>query len=455
VLSEVASRSRWERRAVARNAGLAPTARVESFEIYLAQAHGCRAVLRLELDGSPTLGVLRRLDQRQALVVRLDEVDLGQTLVACRMSAPGPRAARTSLQPLSRLMQRAPVGLLVVEDSNEVPGQVAERVHQAIHDAGLDLAFEGSGLPGPVPTWVSVLHGTGTAKPGQAAPDDFRVLAIVPAYNEADIIEQTLRDLADQGVESYLIDNWSTDGTVELARHWLGRGLVGIERFPAEGPSPTYDLSALMARVEDVAASERWPAWVMLHDADERRRSPWPGIRLKDALWHVDRRGYSCVDHVVLTFWPTDDSFDPEGGDIERQLEYFEFSDHPGHFHQRRAWKRSEVQVGLVRSAGHDVSFDGRRVYPYKFLLKHYPIRSEAHGRRKILQDRQNRWNPRERAWGWHRQYDQVGPGRFLRDPATLRRFDPDTFGEEYLVQRLSGVGVFREPPAWATRPRW
>jgi hypothetical protein len=141
--------------------------------------------------------------------------------------------------------------------------------------------------------------------------------------------------------------------------------------------------------------------------------------------------------------------------DIERQLEHFEFSDHPGHFHQRRAWKRSEVQVGLVRSAGHDVSFDGRRVYPYKFLLKHYPIRSEAHGRRKILQDRQNRWNPRERAWGWHRQYDQVGPGRFLRDPATLRRFDPDTFGEEYLVQRLSGVGVFREPPAWATRPRW
>jgi hypothetical protein len=193
------------------------------------------------------------------------------------------------------------------------PGSSVGRSTAPVH-----VAFSGSGTPGPVPTWVSVLHRTGAPEPGEAAPDDFRVLAIVPAYNEADIIEQTLCDLANQGVESYLIDNWSTDDTVARARCRLGLGLVGIELFPPDGPSPTYDLSALMARVEAVAAGERWPTWVMLHDADERRRSPWPGVRLRDALWQVDRAGFSCVDHVVLTFWPTDDSFDPAGADIER-----------------------------------------------------------------------------------------------------------------------------------------
>jgi hypothetical protein len=438
-LSEVAVDGRWDRR-------------LNSFAVYLAQAHGCRAIVRLDLEASRERGVLESLDHGHIRSVRLDEADLGRTLVACRIRAPRPEGSPIPLNPIPALVSRAPVCLLVVEGRDGGTERMGQRVHRALDDAGLHVAFSGSALPGPVPAWVSVLHRVGT--PPRQAPDDFRVLAIVPAFNEADVIEHTLRDLADQGVESYLIDNWSTDSTVERARRRLGRGLVGIERFPREGATGTYDLSALLGRVEEIAAAQRWPAWVMLHDADERRRSPWPGIRLRDALWHVDRCGFSCVDHVVLTFWPTDDSFDPEVGDIERQFGYFEFSDHPGHFHQRRAWKQSGARVGLVTTAGHDVTFEGRRVYPYKFLLKHYPIRSRSHGYRKILRERRGRWNPAERAGGWHRQYDGVGE-RFLRDPATLTRFDPDTFAEEYLVQRLSGVGVFREPPAWATRPRW
>jgi hypothetical protein len=161
------------------------------------------------------------------------------------------------------------------------------------------------------------------------------------------------------------------------------------------------------------------------------------------------------VDHVTLNFWPTDDSFDPSGPDLEDHFRHFEFSDHAGHFHQRRAWKQQRGErVALARSAGHDVEFPGRRVYPYKFLLKHYPLRSSAHGARKLL-DRRRRWNAEERSRGWHRQYDEVEPGGFIRDPSTLRRFDPATFDEDHLGERLSGVGVFEAPPPWATPPRW
>lgn len=44
-----------------------------------------------------------------------------------------------------------------------------------------------------------------------------KVLAIIPTYNEADILPGVLRHLHSQGVDTYVIDNWSTDGTKNLA----------------------------------------------------------------------------------------------------------------------------------------------------------------------------------------------------------------------------------------------
>lgn len=291
--------------------------------------------------------------------------------------------------------------------------------------------------------------------PDASPPPDFRVLAVVPVYNEEDVVEQTLRYLIAEGIDVHLLDNWSNDRTMERAQPYLGRGVAAIERFPADGPSATYDLQRLMRRVEQISARASWAAWIMLHDADERRRSPWPGIGLRDALWRVESRGFSCVDHVTLNFCPVDDSFDPDRDDLERHFKYFEFSDHEGHFHQRRAWRRPVEGVSLAPSAGHDVAFRGRRVFPYKFLLKHFPIRSQSHGERKILRERVQRWNQRERELGWHRQYDALAAGRFTREAHTLLRFDPDTFASEYLIERLSAVGVYQCPPPWATAPRW
>jgi hypothetical protein len=141
---------------------------------------------------------------------------------------------------------------------------------------------------------------------------------------------------------------------------------------------------------------------------------------------------------------------------VEDALGWFAFSDHPGHFHQRRAWKQLGVRVSLSPSAGHDVQFPGRRVYPFKFLLKHYPIRSQAHGERKVLRERLPRWNAAERALGWHAQYDEVGAqGCFEHDQAELELFEPASFARRRLIERLSGVGVFAHPPHWATPPFW
>jgi glycosyltransferase involved in cell wall biosynthesis len=297
---------------------------------------------------------------------------------------------------------------------------------------------------------LAVLERADSQKP-RPAPPPFRVVAIVPVFNEADVIEHTLRYLIRQGIGVYVIDNWSTDATVEIACRFQCQGLLGLERFPYTHPPEVYDLRAILRRVEEVA-TQLEADWFILHDADERRRPPWSDVSLRDALYHVDRRGFTCIDHVTLNFHPIDNDY-AASQDVEEYFSYFQFSDHAGHFHQRRAWKNLAQRVELAPTAGHDVGFHGRRVYPFKFLLKHYPIRSQAHGERKVLRERRARWNPAERSLGWHQQYDQIE--RFVRTAAELEYFDERTFYERRLIERLSGVGIFDRPPAWATPPTW
>jgi hypothetical protein len=134
------------------------------------------------------------------------------------------------------------------------------------------------------------------------------------------------------------------------------------------------------------------------------------------------------------------------GSSFEEHFRHFEFSKQSGHFLQIKAWENLGLPVSLAESGGHNAQFKGQRVHPYKFLLKHYPIRSQEHGERKVFYDRKMRWNAKERAAGWHSHYDPIQPGHvFLRPRSELRIYDEEEFNKQYLVERLSGVGVHRK----------
>jgi hypothetical protein len=219
-----------------------------------------------------------------------------------------------------------------------------------------------------------------------------------------------------------------------------------MERFPADGPSPTYQWQALLERVDAIAQTAA-ADWVIHHDVDEVRSGPWAGVSLRDALYHVDRSGCAAVDHTVLEFYPVDDVF-PFGGDPERHFRRFDFGRRADHFSQVKAWKNTGRCVDLAASGGHHARVSGR-IYPYKFLLKHYSVRSQAHGERKIFVDRRARWDPWERARGWHAHYEAIREGhRFVREASTLELFERERFDARYLIERLSGVGIRREAPS-------
>ncbi|HEX8456860.1 MAG TPA: glycosyltransferase family 2 protein [Pyrinomonadaceae bacterium] len=291
-------------------------------------------------------------------------------------------------------------------------------------------------------TILAVLEGQdAAARRAELAPPDFRVVAFVTAYNEADIIAPALRHLFAQGVEVYLLDNWSSDGTFEIAEQFLGRGLAGLERFPAGGASSSYDWRELLWRIEELSRTTS-ADWFIHHDADEARESPWPGVSLREGLYRVGRDGFNAVDHTVVNFRPTDNDFQP-GSDFTSHFTRFEFGRAQSDRLQIKAWKNEGRSVSLAASGGQDVGFAGRRVYPYKFLLRHYSIRSQAPGEKKVLRERQPRWNAGQKSMGWHTHYDAVRHGHnFLRRPDTLKLFDPQSFYSTYLVERLTGIGT-------------
>jgi glycosyltransferase involved in cell wall biosynthesis len=257
------------------------------------------------------------------------------------------------------------------------------------------------------------------------APRRFRVLAVMPVFNEQDIVAGTLSKLLDAGIEVHVIDHWSTDRTLERVRKLEGRARLGWERFPADGPHATYSWASLLDRLDAVAAGSS-ADWCVYHPADERRYSPWPGVSMRDALFHVQQLGYNAVDHARFTFRLIDHGFH-DGDDPEAHFRHFSREDSSIHTVDVSAWRNQHRPVGLAVMAGHEVTFAGRRVFPHRFVLAHYPIRSQSQGERK-LRDRALRWDLMERSQGWPLHDDHFSDEYVFRwDPKRL--FDVNEVG--------------------------
>jgi glycosyltransferase involved in cell wall biosynthesis len=353
-------------------------------------------------------------------------------------------ATRRVVEGLKELMEYAPAAVVAAT------GTTVAGLRSLLESAGFRVDFVGltasDNLEFRKETPLAILsnnHGPTLGK----APQGYRVVAIMAMYNEEDIVVPSIEALIDQGVEVYLLDNWSTDRTAQRAEQFLDRGVIAIEKFPSDGPSDTFPYIAILGRKAELSRKLEGD-WFLHMDVDEVRRSPWPGTSLKDALYYVDRQGFNAVDHTVLKFLPIDNDYE-DGTSFERYFDFFRFVFQQDF--QIKMWKNDGKPVALGH--GHRASFAGRRVYPYNFIYNHYPVRSQQHGERKIFSERKPRMDAEELAAGWHRHYDRIVPEQnFVEDPAELTRFD-DAYYEEFLVERLAGIGP-EERAAWAARRR-
>jgi hypothetical protein len=228
------------------------------------------------------------------------------------------------------------------------------------------------------------------------------VTALIACYNEADILRAMLRHWIQRGMFAYVLDNWSDDGSYEIA---LSEPGVAVERWPSH-PIDTFEWGAMLdhfqQRLREIPSD-----WFSLSGADHYLAAPDGGDDVLAAIAEADRLGYNALEMIHRNFTPPDDTFVSGDPVATFNRHYY---DSPGFLCD--TWKKLPgITPDLRGQGGHDVRFPGRRVFPRKFIRQHYPIRSQAHGERKVFRERRPRWSDAERAIGWHVQYDDVEPG--------------------------------------------
>jgi hypothetical protein len=278
-----------------------------------------------------------------------------------------------------------------------------------------------------------------------------RVVALIASYNERRFIGPCLAHLRTQGVESYLIDNGSTDETVKIAEGFLGRGLIGIEQYPRDG---FYDWRGLLRRKEEVAAElarQREADWLIHLDPDEMRLAPPGAGTLAEALAAVDRSGYNAVNFLECTFVPSREEPDHDHPEFQRTLRtYYAFC--PSFPHKLTAWKAADAaQPKLAPSGGHRVAFAALRMHPRSFPLMHYLLLSVPHAVEKYVERTYSR---AEVEHGWHgwraglRAEDIRLPGRSeLRLAEPGEELDVSEPRQRHLIEDLARVPRPEPPP--------
>ncbi len=194
-----------------------------------------------------------------------------------------------------------------------------------------------------------------------------RVVALLSVHNEERFIANCLHNLVSQGVEAFLLDHGSTDATVDIARHWLGRGLVGIDSLSYDG---TFSLRSQLQRKAELADTID-ADWLMHVDADEIHRSPTADLKLAEALSAVQEAGYNAVNFAEFTFVPTRETPDHDHARyLDTMRWYYPFG--PTCPWAMRAWRGRGARVDLADQAGHRVRFPGMRLCPEFFPMRHY-----------------------------------------------------------------------------------
>jgi len=246
-----------------------------------------------------------------------------------------------------------------------------------------------------------------------------RIIAILTVYNEARFMDTCLKHLIAQGIDVYVVDNGSTDRTAEIARNYLGHGVMKIETEPRDG---TFDIHRCMERKEELAASLDGD-WFMHMDADELHVSPHKGQTLSEFIEDIDARGYNALNFLEFTFLPTREHPNHEHTDFAHTMKwYYPFL--PRFPHRLNAWKKQAERVDLISSGGHLVQFPRLNMAPESAYMKHYLFLSVEHAIQKYVR---MKFNQKALDAGWSRWRSQITPEMIqLPSENELRTYESD-----------------------------
>lgn len=259
-----------------------------------------------------------------------------------------------------------------------------------------------------------------------------RAVAIIAGRNAEVHISRCLQQWISDECSVVFIDHDSDDRTVDIAKSYLGRGLLSIERSPWTG---VFSLRDQLLRKDEIAR-QLDTDWIIHADADEWHCSPWNGMTMLEAIERVDAEGFNCIQFDEMTFvpWPDEDFYHPNYH--REMLWYYAFE--PFTPHLMRAWRRT-IEPNNVGSGGHMLTASvPLSPHPTHFTLRHYIVLSFNHACRKYIG---RPYDPQELAIGWHGDRAQRKPDEFRLRPSRhlrkLPRWDSQEFDRSSVVRKF------------------
>lgn len=200
-----------------------------------------------------------------------------------------------------------------------------------------------------------------------------KIVALITIRNEELYLDRCLTHLYQEGIEACVIDNGSTDRSLEIAESFRGKNVIRIEHFPFHG---SFELKLILQN-EERLAGEIKADWFIHHDADEIRQAPAPFSTLAEGISEADKLGYNAINFDEFVFLPAvDESF--VGKDYVAEMSHYYFFE-PCQNRRVNAWKKGSVPIDLAGSGGHQVEFEGRRIFSENFVMRHYIALSKDH----------------------------------------------------------------------------
>ena len=201
-----------------------------------------------------------------------------------------------------------------------------------------------------------------------------KIVALLTIRNEELYLDRCLTHLYQEGIEACVIDNGSTDRSLEIAESFRGKNVIRIEHFPFHG---SFELKLILQN-EERLAGEIKADWFIHHDADEIRQAPAPFRTLAEGISEADKLGYNAINFDEFVFLPAADDESFVGKDYVAEMSRYYFFE-PCQNRRVNAWKKGSVPIDLAGSGGHQVEFEGRRIFPENFVLRHYIALSKDH----------------------------------------------------------------------------
>lgn len=243
------------------------------------------------------------------------------------------------------------------------------------------------------------------------------VVAIVCVRNEEIHMLRCLTHLIEAGIEVYLIDNGSTDGSRAIAEQFRGRGLIGIEDLPWQGVSCFAEIYRLKQKITERLRHD----WIIHSDADEWLCSSVPGQSLMEGIQVADTEGYTYINFHEIVFVPLELEDFYVHDYFRRMKTYYFFQ--PSYPRLNRAWKRS-ANLNNVRSGGHRLVGTELRKFPIDFFLRHYMVLSVEHARAKYLN---REFAAEDLSMNWHATRRMIRPDKLVvkNSPGLRHMTDP------------------------------